>query len=261
MPTGGRQPPLRAGELGGVLEGTLPLTLAVALTAHDGRLLVFEPADGRLRELARGADGEISDLCWSPDSAWLAYRDPVESGLSRIMMVRMADDTLVAVTEPRFVDTDPAFTTDGKYLAFLSRRTFDPIYDEHAFDLTFPASWRPFLVPLAARTRRRSGRAMPAGSAADEARRPAGAGTGHGEERPPSTSRQDDKEKTSRRRSCEEGCRGWADPAALPLLRMSREERCSGTAAVAVVLATAGRHEDNRNARCSSATTEPPRSS
>ena len=61
----------------------------------------------RLRELARGADGEISGLCWSPDSAWLAYGDPVEAGLSRIVMARLADDTLVAVTEPRFVDTDP----------------------------------------------------------------------------------------------------------------------------------------------------------
>ena len=124
----------------------------------------------RLRELARGADGEISDLCWSPDSAWLAYCDPVESGLSRIMMARLADDTLVAVTAPRFVDTDPAFTSDGKYLAFLSRRSFDPIYDEHAFDLTFPASWRPFLVPLAARTPSPFG-ASPDGrpvSAADE---------------------------------------------------------------------------------------------
>ena len=166
--------PLRryaVGELGRVLElAPAPDGSAVALTAHDGRLLVFEPADGRLRELARGADGEISDLCWSPDSAWLAYRDPVESGLSRIMMVRLADDTLVAVTEPRFVDTDPAFTSDGKYLAFLSRRTFDPIYDEHAFDLTFPASWRPFLVPLAARTPSPFG-ASPDGrpvSAADE---------------------------------------------------------------------------------------------
>ena len=60
-------------------------------------------------------------------------------------------------------DADPVFTLDGKHLAFLSLRSFDPIYDEHAFDLTFPASWRPFLVPLAARTpvavRREPGRA------------------------------------------------------------------------------------------------------
>jgi tricorn protease len=149
-------PPLRrlgAGQVGRVLElAPAPDGSAVALAAHDGRLLVLDAASGALRQLARGADREVADLCWSPDSAWLAYSDPVEAGLSRIMMARVADDTLVAVTEPRFADTDPTFTADGKYLAFLSRRSFDPIYDEHSFDLTFPASWRPFLVPLAART-------------------------------------------------------------------------------------------------------------
>ena len=67
-------------------------------------------------------------------------------------MMRPADGVPVAVTEPRFVDRSPTFTADGRYLAFLSRRSFDPIYDQHSFDLTFPASWRPFLVPLAART-------------------------------------------------------------------------------------------------------------
>ncbi|HZG91403.1 MAG TPA: S41 family peptidase [Pseudonocardia sp.] len=142
-----------AGRLGRVLELVpSPDGSTVALAAHDGRLLVVDASTGAWRELARGADGEVGDLCWSPDSAWLAYRDPVESGLSRIMMARLADDTLVAVTPPRFVDADPAFTSDGRYLAFLSRRTFDPVYDQHAFDLTFQATWRPFLVPLAART-------------------------------------------------------------------------------------------------------------
>ena len=66
--------------------------------------------------------------------------------------MRLDDGEAVPVTEGRFVDADPVFTLDGKHLAFLSLRSFDPIYDEHAFDLTFPASWRPFLVPLGART-------------------------------------------------------------------------------------------------------------
>lgn len=167
---------LAAGEIGRVLElAVAPDASAVALAAHDGRLMLLDTDSGALREVARGADGEISDLAWSPDSAWLAYRDPVEPGLSRIMMVRLAGadgeaDVLVAVTEPRFVDSDPVFTADGKYLAFLSRRSFDPIYDQHSFDLTFPASWRPFLVPLAARTPSPFG-ASPDGrptSAADE---------------------------------------------------------------------------------------------
>ncbi|HEV7470912.1 MAG TPA: S41 family peptidase [Pseudonocardia sp.] len=147
-----------SGELGRVLElEAAPDGASAALATHDGRLLLIDTVTGAIRELARGAAGEIAGLNWSPDSRWLAYEDPVEPELTRIMVIRpdTADDpadTHVAVTEPRFVDTDPVFTADGKYLAFLSRRSFDPIYDEHSFDLTFPASWRPFLVPLAART-------------------------------------------------------------------------------------------------------------
>ena len=56
------------------------------------------------------------------------------------------------MTDGRFFDSHPVFTTDGLYLAFMSRRTFDPIYDMHFFDLSFPFGDRPYLVPLAAHT-------------------------------------------------------------------------------------------------------------
>ena len=56
------------------------------------------------------------------------------------------------VTDGRFTDTEPVFTADGQYLAFLSRRSFDPVYDAHVFDLSFPFGSRPYLVPLAAAT-------------------------------------------------------------------------------------------------------------
>jgi tricorn protease len=56
------------------------------------------------------------------------------------------------VTDGRFADTNPVFTADGLYLAFLSQRTFDPVYDSHTFDMSFPFGSRPYLVPLAART-------------------------------------------------------------------------------------------------------------
>ncbi|RZT83925.1 tricorn protease [Pseudonocardia sediminis] len=166
--------PLRrygAGEIGRVLELTAaPDGSAVALATHDGRLLLLDlgpsaPSDesdaapapgdrvpGTLRELARGGAGEVADLSWSPDSTWLAFCDPPEPGLSRIVLAKVSDGELVEVTPARFHDSDPVFTSDGKYLAFLSRRVFDPSYDHHAFDLAFQTGWKPFLVPLAART-------------------------------------------------------------------------------------------------------------
>ncbi|TCK26626.1 S41 family peptidase [Pseudonocardia endophytica] len=150
---------LSSGRIGRVLELTAaPDGSAVALATHDGRLLVLhltttdEWPDGTLREITRGGSGEVSDLAWSPDSAWLAFCDPPEPGLSRIVLARITDGDLVEVTPARFHDSDPVFTSDGKYLAFLSRRVFDPSYDQHSFDLTFQTGWKPFLVPLAART-------------------------------------------------------------------------------------------------------------
>ena len=67
-------------------------------------------------------------------------------------MTNLASQVVVDVTDGRFVDTDPVFTADGRYLAFLSRRSFDPVYDAHFFDLSFPYGSRPYLVPLAAAT-------------------------------------------------------------------------------------------------------------
>ena len=97
-------------------------------------------------------DGEIEDISWSPDSAWLAWAQPGPQPLARIRLARVADGFTVDVTDGRFVDSDPVFTADGLYLAFLSRRTFDPVYDAHSFDLSFPFGARPYLVPLAAHT-------------------------------------------------------------------------------------------------------------
>lgn len=144
-----------AGAVGRVLElAAAPDGSRIALACHDGRLLIMDTESGALSELAVGADGEVSGLAFSPDSAWLAWSDPHEPGLRRILLTRLADEPPVAVaaTEPRFYDTSPVFTADGRYLAFLSRRSFDPVYDEHVFDLSFPNGSRPYLVPLSART-------------------------------------------------------------------------------------------------------------
>lgn len=59
---------------------------------------------------------------------------------------------MTEATPLRFRDYSPAFTIDGKHLAFLSARSFDPIYDEHVFDLAFVGGSRPHLITLAATT-------------------------------------------------------------------------------------------------------------
>ncbi|MQA86169.1 MAG: peptidase S41 [Streptosporangiales bacterium] len=156
----------------------------VAVAAHDGRLLLVDVATGEVEELAISDNGPVTGLCFSPDSAWLAWSHPGpgHAPLSHIRLARIdgpaagdppagdpaanegaanegaanegaanegADGvTIVDVTDGRFIDTDPVFSMDGAHLIFLSWRGFDPVYDSHIFDLSFPFGCRPYLVPL-----------------------------------------------------------------------------------------------------------------
>jgi tricorn protease len=144
---------LAEGLLGTVTSLTAsPDGATVAAAAHDGRLMVVDVTSGRVTELAASENGEMTGLSWSPDSAWLAWSQPGPWPLRRIRMARVLDSAVIEVTDGRFTDTDPVFTADGLYLAFLSVRSFDPVYDAQSFDLSFPLGSRPYLVTLDART-------------------------------------------------------------------------------------------------------------
>lgn len=149
-----------SGQLGRVLELVAsPDGRFLAAASHDGRLLLM-PADedggGRsVREVARSEHGEVTGPAFSPDSAWLAWSQPGPEPLRQIRMARIDEGDDLAVTDVtplRFNDFAPTFTRDGKHLAFLSVRSFDPVYDAFVFDLSFPSGCRPQLVPLASTT-------------------------------------------------------------------------------------------------------------
>ncbi len=151
---------IAAGQVGRVTGlAAAPDGKAVAVAAQDGRLRVVDVESGQVREIAASGNGIITGLAWSPDSAWLAWSQPTEhpadsnlGQLRRLRLARIADGQVFDATDGRFADTGPVFTLDGKYLAFLSLRDFDPVYDAHFFDLTFPYGARPYLLPLDAAT-------------------------------------------------------------------------------------------------------------
>ncbi|MFP3579437.1 S41 family peptidase [Arthrobacter sp. SIMBA_036] len=128
----------------------------LAVGTSFGDVFVANTLTGELSSLISVGEGSIDQLAWSRDSQWLAWAEPVTSFGSRtkLRMTRPADpdSVIVDVTDGRFCDDSPSFTPDGKFLAFLSNRSFDPVYDGHAFDLSFPSPIKPYLVALAADT-------------------------------------------------------------------------------------------------------------
>ncbi|MFI9115633.1 S41 family peptidase [Streptomyces venezuelae] len=167
----GDRPPRRlaSGELGRVEELVAdPEGERLAIASHDGRLLLLDATEesggtsrtesggGEVTELIRSVNGPVRDLAFSPDGAWLTWSHPgIGRSLRSIKMARISGPgarTVLDVTNGRFEDENPVFTRDGRYLAFLSWRGFDPVYDVHTGDLSFPLGCRPYLVPLSSAT-------------------------------------------------------------------------------------------------------------
>ena len=145
---------LAAGQLGNVVGLTAsPDGATVAAAAHDGRLLVVDVASGQVTELAASDDGvgQRAVLVAGLGLAGLGPARPAAAGPHPAGAGQPTSE-VIDVTDGRFADSDPVFTSDGLYLAFISRRSFDPVYDEQTFDMSFPLGSRPYLVPLAAET-------------------------------------------------------------------------------------------------------------
>ncbi|MET8682040.1 S41 family peptidase [Streptomyces sp. NPDC004647] len=157
-PAGGAAPGaaprrLAAGRLGRVLDLAMaPDGSRAAVASHDGRVLLIERSSGEVREVARSEYGDADGLVFSPDSGWLAWSHPGPGPLRQLKIANTTDLSVSDATPLRFNDFSPAFTADGKHLAFLSERAFDPVYDVHVFDLAFVGACRPHLVTLAATT-------------------------------------------------------------------------------------------------------------
>ncbi|MFJ2111657.1 S41 family peptidase [Streptomyces sp. NPDC087850] len=125
-------------------------------TAPDPAPETGPATDPLVTELIRSINGPVTDLAFSPDGGWLTWSHPgIGRSLRQIKLAKIAGSfarTVVDVTNGRFEDENPVFTSDGRYLAFLSWRGFDPVYDVHTGDLSFPLGCRPYLVPLSSAT-------------------------------------------------------------------------------------------------------------
>lgn len=150
------------GQLGRVLHlASDPAGERLAVISHDGSLrLVTWGGDGaagdaspQVRQIHRSEHGEMLSPSFSPDGRYLLWTSPtvVESQVHQLMVLDTSRESEpVALTGGVFHDSSPAFTADGKHIAFLSTRTLDPHYDDHEFNLSFAGSVRPWLLPLSA---------------------------------------------------------------------------------------------------------------
>lgn len=90
----------------------------------------------------------IQDYVWSPDSQWLAYTRMEISGNESIFLYSIASGRSTRVTSDMTEDFSPSFSPDGKYLYFLSHRSFSPIMCRIDQNHVFLDVCRPYMVIL-----------------------------------------------------------------------------------------------------------------
>lgn len=147
----GGQRPIAA--LGRILELVPdPAHDRVAVTTHRNELHLVDLDRAESTLIEANPHGCPADLAWSPDGNWLAYSAPVSTQTCAIKLHRPATAAGSAVTvqasDPVLRDSAPAFDPRGRYLYFIGKRTFDPVYDALQFDLGFPLGSRPYAIAL-----------------------------------------------------------------------------------------------------------------
>jgi len=97
----------------------------IAYTEKDYALKLCDVGNKTTKQVDQDDVDGFSDLTWSPDSKWLAYVDPAGNQASQIKVLNIETNQAYYLTTDRVESYNPVFSTDGKWLYFISDRTFN----------------------------------------------------------------------------------------------------------------------------------------
>lgn len=95
------------------------------LTSDKTMKLYFIDIDSKkITQVCKSKVWEIRDYTWSPDSKWIAYTDFIGGFNPVVKLYSLENEKTHDVTDLFFRSANPEFSADGKYLFFVSDRTF-----------------------------------------------------------------------------------------------------------------------------------------
>jgi tricorn protease len=106
----------------------------LAHTSKEQELWLFDIKAKTDKRIAQSMNGDFSDLSWSPDSKWLAYGENADNQFQQVKIYNTGTAKIEAITSDRFNSGSPAWSSDGKWLYFLSDRELKT---------TVPSPWGP----------------------------------------------------------------------------------------------------------------------
>jgi tricorn protease len=94
----------------------------LAYRDKDQQLWLYDTTTKRSKLIAQSMVDDFSDLTWSPDSQWLAYVEAATNTFAQIKVLNTKTGAIQAITSDHYNSINPVWSTDGKWLYFLSDR-------------------------------------------------------------------------------------------------------------------------------------------
>lgn len=120
----------------------------ILLTNQRNELILIDLGKKSKKEIDKSDIGPINGFAYSPDGRWIAYSKYINRKQAAIMIYDKKEEKTHQVTEPVLLDVLPTFDPHGKYLYFLSYRTFNPVSDNLQFNFAFVKGVKPYLITL-----------------------------------------------------------------------------------------------------------------
>ncbi|MBS0272239.1 MAG: PDZ domain-containing protein [Proteobacteria bacterium] len=140
---------LKKMDLGRILSlKTSPTDETAVLVNHRCELFHINLKTQKLHLIDKSMYGDIGGLDWSPDGKWIVYDYPLNNRLRGIKLCEIKNFKTHVITRPLLEDFRPSFDPEGKYIYFLSKRTYSPYPDNLQFEMGFPKGTKPYLILL-----------------------------------------------------------------------------------------------------------------
>ncbi|MDR0982900.1 MAG: PDZ domain-containing protein [Culturomica sp.] len=111
-------------------------------------LNITDVATGATTLVEESPYGPIRVYNWSPDSRYITYAQPSKT-VDYVVVYDVASKEKHQITDEWFDSGYPNFSKDGKYLVFVSSRTFNPVYGRTEWNHVYTSMDKIYVLPLA----------------------------------------------------------------------------------------------------------------